>query len=317
MAVHADKKRLLYKIARAYYEDGLTQEQIGKLLGLSRIKVSRLLRQARDERIVQITIVPLQDSNADLERALEARYGLAEAVIVSPSSYDKTTIVHELGPSAAACLMRCLHDKAVLGITWGTTLLSVVDALPGQNWPEIRVVPLLGGLGRPEAETHGADLARRVAEALGARPIVLPAPGIVASKLVRDALLADPQISGTLALGARADVALVGIGVLVPDSVVAQAGILAGEATEQLKALGAVGDIALRFLDGDGRGIEHEINDRIIGLDLDQIKKIPRVIGVAGGAEKFEAIRAALRGKIVDVLVTDDQTADKLLEDAG
>jgi DNA-binding transcriptional regulator LsrR (DeoR family) len=317
MAVHADKKRLLYKIARAYYEDGLTQEQIGNLLGLSRIKVSRLLRQARDERIVQITIVPPQDSNADIERALEARYGLAEAIIVSPSSDDKATIVHELGPPAADCLTRCLHDRAVLSITWGTTLLSVVDALPVQNWPEIRVVPILGGLGRPEAETHGADLARRVAEAFGARPRVLPAPGIVASKLVRDALLADPQISGTLALGARADVALVGIGVPVPDSVVAQAGILDGEAMRQLKALGAVGDIALRFLDGDGRAVEHEINDRIIGLDLDQIKKIPRVIGVAGGAEKVAVIRAALRGKIVDVLVTDDRTAGKLLEDAG
>jgi DNA-binding transcriptional regulator LsrR (DeoR family) len=317
MAVHADKKRLLYKIARAYYEDGLTQEQIGHLLGLSRIKVSRLLRQARDERIVQITIVPPQDSNAYIERALEARYGLAEAVIVSPSGYDKATIVHELGPPAAACLIRCLHDKAVLGITWGTTLLAVVDALPGQNWPEIRVVPLLGGLGRPEAETHGADLARRVAEAFGARPFVLPAPGIVTSDLVRDALLAEPQVSGTLALGVRADVALVGIGVPVPNSVVAQAGILDGKATGQLKALGAVGDIALRFFDGDGRAVEHEINDRIIGLDLDQIKKIPRVIGVAGGAEKVAVIRAALRGKIIDVLVTDDQTADKLLEDAG
>jgi len=317
MAVHADKKRLLYKIARAYYEDGLTQERIGHLLGLSRIKVSRLLRQARDERIVQITIVPPQDSNADTERALEARYGLAEAIIVSPSSYDKTTIVHELGPPAADCLIRCLHDGAVLSITWGTTLLSVVDALPGQNWPEIRVVPILGGLGRPEAETHGADLARRVAEAFGARPIVLPAPGIVASALVRDALLAEPQVSDTLALGARADVALVGIGVPVPDSVVAQAGILTGEAAEQLKAVGAVGDIALRFFDGDGRAVEHEINDRIIGLDLGQITKIPRVIGVAGGAEKFEVIRAALRGRIIDVLVTDDQTADKLLEDAG
>jgi DNA-binding transcriptional regulator LsrR (DeoR family) len=86
---------------------------------------------------------------------------------------------------------------------------------------------------------------------------------------------------------------------------------------EQLKAVGAVGDIALHFFDGDGRAVEHEINDRIIGLDLEQIKKIPRVIGVAGGAEKVAVIRAALRGKIIDVLVTDDQTADKLLEDAG
>jgi DNA-binding transcriptional regulator LsrR (DeoR family) len=315
MAASADKKRLLYKIARAYYEDGLTQEQIGHLLGLSRIKVSRLLRQARDEKVVQITIVPPQDVNVDLERALEARYGLDEAIVVSPPDYDNATIVRELGPAAAACLVRCLQGQAVLGLTWGTTLLAVVDAMPGQNWPEIKVVPLIGGLGRPEAETHGADLARRVAEALGARPLVLPAPGIVASKLVRDALLADPQISGTLALGERADVALVGIGVPVPDSVVAQAGILTGEEIERLIALGAVGDIALRFFDADGREVEHEINDRIIGLDLDQIRNIPRVIGVAGGAEKFDVIRAALRGKIVDVLVTDDRIAGRLLED--
>jgi DNA-binding transcriptional regulator LsrR (DeoR family) len=101
----------------------------------------------------------------------------------------------------------------------------------------------------------------------------------------------------------------------VPDSVVAQAGILTGEEIERLIALGAVGDIALRFFDADGREVEHEINDRIIGLDLDQIRNIPRVIGVAGGAEKFDVIRAALRGKIVDVLVTDDRIAGRLLED--
>ena len=315
MAIDSNDKRLLYKIARAYYEDGLTQEQIGGRLGLSRIKVSRLLRRARDERVVQITIIPPQDLNADLERELEAEYGLDEAVVVSPPSYDKATIVRELGPAAADCLIRCLHSHAVLCLSWGTTLLAVVNALPSRRWPEMKVVQMLGGLGRPEAETHGADLARRTAEAFGVRPLLLPAPGIVASKLVRDALLSDPQISDTLALGERADVALVGIGIPVPDSVVAQAGILIGEESEQLKALGAVGDIALRFFAADGRKVDHEINDRIIGLDLDQIRKIPRVIGVAGGAEKFEVIRAALRGKIVNVLATDDRTATRLLED--
>jgi len=315
MAASADKKRLLYKIAKAYYEDGLTQEQIGDLLGLSRIKVSRLLRQARDEKVVQITIAPPQNANADLERELEARYGLDEAVVVSPSSYDKATIVHELGPPAADCLVRCLQGDYVLGLTWGTSLLAVVDALPAQSWPDMTVVQILGGLGHPEAETHGSELTHRTAEAFGARPRMLSAPGIVASKLVRDALLADPQISDTLALGERADVALVGIGVPVPDSVVAQAGILTEEEAERLIAQGVVGDIALRFFDADGQKVSHEINDRIIGLDLDQIQKIPRVIGVAGGAQKFKVIRAALRGNYVTVLITDDRIAERLLGD--
>jgi DNA-binding transcriptional regulator LsrR (DeoR family) len=315
-ALSGDPKKLLYKLAKAYYEDGLTQSQIGKRFGLSRIKVSRLLNQARDEKLVQINIVPPGDTHADLERALEAKFDLDEAVIITSSSYDKSVIASELGPAAADCLLRCLQGNEVVTLSWGTTLLSVIDALPSKNWPELKVVQMMGGLGRPEAEVHGTDIARRMAQVLGAKLRLLPAPGVVSSKIVRDALLEDAQISGTLALGARADIALVGIGVPVPDSVVMQAGALLAEEVKQLKAQNAVGDIALRFFDEDGHVIKHEINDRIIGLDLDQIKRIPRVIGVAGGAEKFQVIRAALRGKFINVLVTDDQIAARLLEDA-
>ena len=315
MASGVDRKRLLYKIATAYYKDDLTQKEIAKRLGLSRIKVSRLLRQAREERIVQITVTPPGDSHADLERDLEARYGLDEAAIVSPPADDKHAIIRTLGPAAAACLARTLQGTEVLNLTWGRTLLSTVDAAPARNWPDMRVVQALGGLGQPEAEIHGADLVQRLAQTFGARSRVLPAPGIVPSKLVRDALLTDAQISDTLALAARASVALVGIGVAAaPDSVVRQAGtILTDEEIKELQARGAVGDIALRFFDAQGRAIQHEINDRVVGLDLDQIRRIPRVIAVAGGAEKTEAVRAALRGKLVNVLVTDEPTAKRLL----
>lgn len=315
MAIASDRQKLLYKIAKSYYEDGLTQGQIGRRFGISRIKVSRLLQQARAEKLVQITIISPQPSNADLERDLEAKYGLDEAVIISPSRYDKAIVTSTLGSAAVDCLLRCLQGNEVLSVSWGSTLLSVVDALPIEHWPEMTVVQMMGGLGRPEAEVHGNDIARRMAQAFGARPRLLSAPGVVTSKMVRDALLADPQISDTLALSARADVAMVGIGVPVPDSVVMQAGAILVEEVEQLKARGAVGDIALRFFDAEGRPIKHEINERIIGLDLDQIKRIPRVIGVAGGREKYEVIRAALRGKFIKVLVTDDQIGARLLEE--
>ena len=313
MPTDLETRNLLFKIAKAYYEDDLTQEQIGKRFSLSRVKVSRMLQRAREDRIVQITVIPPQASNADLECRLADRYGLDEATVISPSGNDTATIVRDLGPAAAACLLRCLQGDEVLGLTWGTTLLSVVASLPAQSWPEMRVVQMLGGLGRPEADVYGADLARRTAEALGARLRWVPAPGIVASKVVRDALLADAQISGTLELGAGADVALVGIGRPTPGSVVIESGILSEGELSSLQARGAVGDIALRFFDADGRPIEHEIDDRIIGLDLEQIRNIPRVIGVAGGVQKYEVIRAALRGNLIDVLVTDEENARRLL----
>lgn len=313
MAVAADRRKLLYKLAKAYYEDQLTQEEIGKRFGLSRIKVSRLLQQARQEKVVQIHVISPTDTNTELEHRIEQRYGISEAVVVTPPTYESAVVTQSLGPAAADCLLRSLQGHEILGLTWGTGVLSVVDALPVYNWPDMKVVQLLGGLGRPEAETHGTDLTRRAAQAFGTRPWLLPAPGIVSSKLVRDALLADPQIAGTLALGMQADLAIVGIGRPTARSVVMQSGILTEVEFAAVQKCGAVGDIGLRFFDTNGHKCEHEINDRIIGLNLDQIRQIPRVIGVAGGLDKFEVIRAALRGQLIDVLVTDDRTATRLV----
>jgi DNA-binding transcriptional regulator LsrR (DeoR family) len=307
--------RLLVKIARSYYNDGLTQKEIGERLGLSRIKISRLLNEARVAEIVQVRIVSPEDAHVDLERALEARYGLDEALIAAPPAQDPEHVRTALGEIAARCLVRGLRGDETLALTWGSTLLSAVDALALRDWPEMRVVQSLGGLGRPDADIYGVDLVHRTARMLGARARILSAPGIVSSREVRDALLADPQISDTLALAARADIALVGIGRPTPSSVVVQSRILTEEVVAELEALGAVGDIGLRFFDTQGRPIAHEIDERIIGLTLEQIAKIPRVIGVAGGEGKFEVIRAALRGRLIDVLVTDVRNAQRLLVD--
>jgi DNA-binding transcriptional regulator LsrR (DeoR family) len=305
---------LLYKIAKAYYEDGLTQDQIGKRFGLSRIKVSRLLQQARQSRVVQITITPPMDSFGDLERELEATYGLDEVVVVDTTGSAQGDIALRLGVAAANYLARCLADQKILDLSWGTTLLAVIEALAPQNLPDLRVVQMLGGLGRLESETYGADLTMRMAQTLGAKMRLLPSPGIVSSRLVRDALLEDANIAETLALAARADLALVGIGAPMPGSVVMQAGILTEHDLWELKTMGALGDIALRFFDANGQAVDHPINDRIIGLDLNQIRQIPRVIGVAGGAGKYDVVAGAVRGRLVDVLITDELTARLLRE---
>jgi len=314
MATDFDFKQLLYKVAKAYYDDGLTQQQIGAKLGLSRIKVSRLLRTAREEKVVQISIAPPQESNTDIEQQLEHKYGLKEAVVVTCSATTSSSIVDELGVAAAGCLTRGLQGTEVIALSWGTSVLSVVNALAPMDLPKVRVVQFLGGLGELEAQTHGADLARRMAQTLGAKPRLIHAPGLVKDEVVREALVKDPQVADTLDLAGRADIALVGIGILEPYSTLLSNGnTLTTAEVDDLKARGAIGDIALQFFEEQGRAVDHPISRRIVGTPLHKIKAIGRVIGVAGGAEKVCAIRAALQGCLVNVLVTDDETAAALL----
>ena len=316
MGTHSGDKNLIYKISKAYFQDDLTQHEIGHRFGLSRVRISRLLRQARADGIVKIAVIPPPGTFGDVERQLEARYGLLEAVVVAPAHYDKANIVREVGQAAADCLVRSLQGQEIIALSWGATLRSAIDALPTRSWPRLTIVQIAGGLGRPEAEAYGGDLTRRAAQALGCRSRMLPAPGIVASQLARDALLADTHIAETLAMAARADVALVGIGALTADSVVMQASaLLTEDQINEMKERGMVGDLALRCYDSTGRPVKHEVNDRIIALELEQIARIPRVIGAAGGPGKFESIRAALSGSLINVLVTDDRTATRLLSE--
>lgn len=319
MVVSSEQHRLLYRIAQAYYADGLTQKQIANRFGLSRPKVSRLLQKGRDNGIINITLIPPPNGMADLERALEREFGLREAVVVPVSDPDDhPTVVRELGPAAAECLLRCVSGREIIATAWGTSILAMTNALPYGSGPDITVVQLLGGLGPADTLEHSAELTQHLARKLGAKLRLLPAPGIVATREMAEALKSDAQIAAVLRLAAEADVALVGLGAPTPHSIVLRTGtILSTEDLERLQELGAVGDIALRYMDGDGNPIDLEINERIIGLTLEQIGNIPRVIGIAGGTAKHEIIRAALQGNILDALVTDRSTAEALLAQNG
>lgn len=307
--------RLLYRIGQAYYEDGLTQERIAARFGLSRPKVSRLLQKARAEKIIDVILVPPSLDMAGMERALEQRYGLEEAVVV-PVAHpeDSAEVTRTLGPAAAECLTRCISGHEVIATAWGTSILAMVDALPYKSWPGVTVVQMLGGLGLMGHLEHSVELTQRIAQRLGARLRLLPAPGIVASQEMAGAFRSDPQIAQVLDLAAQANIALVGLGVPSPDSLVLRTGnILSQRDLELLQVSGAVGDISLCYLDAEGRPLELELNARLVGLTLEQIARIPRVIGIAGGVAKQAIIRAALRGKFLQVLVTDLWTAQSLL----
>jgi len=315
MAVSREQHRLLYRIAQSYYVDGLTQQRIARRFGLSRPKVSRLLQKARDERIVNTTLVPPPSGMADLERELEHEYGLEEVVIVSVNDPQNLPAVkRELGPAAAECLVRSISGNEVVSIAWGLSILAMAEALPFKSWPNVTIVQLLGGLGPVDEMEHSAELTRTVAQRFNAQLRLVLAPGVVSTRAVAQALKSDKQISETLALAARADIAVVGLGILSPDTILFRDGtIVTQKDLEILKEARAVGDIALRYFDGDGTPLTLEVNERTIGLTIEQIKEIPRVIGIAGGEAKYGIIRAALRSNVLDVLVTDHATAQKLL----
>ena len=312
-----EQRKLLYKLAVAYYEDGLTQKQIGKRFGVSRIKVSRLLRQARQQKIVNIHITPVVDANIDLERALCQKYGLDEVIAVQVKNGQAVDFYHELGVAAADTLQRSLQNKEVIAITWGRTLKAVVNNLPAMTKPEIRVVQALGGINSPDVEINGSELARKLAQIVGARPILLSSPGLVASREIRDALIKDPQISRVNDLAAKADIALVGVGAQNPESLARRYNIISRDDFERLNARDVIGDIGLRYFNSQGEQVDDELHDRTIGLDLNQLRKVKRVIGVTGGPDKVESIRAALKGNLINVLITDDNTGKALLENGA
>jgi DNA-binding transcriptional regulator LsrR (DeoR family) len=306
-----EREQLLYKVAKAYYDDDETQQAISERFGVSRVKVCRLLKQARDEGFVSISIHGPGGDTAELERELAARYGIRESIIVENSGGDVATYV---GTAAAAYFTRIVQEGQTVALSWGKSLLAFVNALEPLPVADVRVVQMLGGLGDSDADVHGAELARRMAQRLGTKPRLLQAPGVVSSREVRDALLSDAQISETLDAARKADVALIGIGTLDDASLLRGTPIISAAELSALSRSGAVGDAALRFFDAQGKSVPSGTDDRGIGLNLDEIRRISRRVAIAWGFHKIAAIRGALLGGLVSTLITDTEAAKGLLE---
>jgi DNA-binding transcriptional regulator LsrR (DeoR family) len=303
-----------------YYEQDLTQQEIALRLRLSRQKVQRLLKRARAEGVVRIHIAWPTEGFPGLESALEQRYHLREAVVVRTSEYrDQQIVAREVGAGAAEYVQRILESGDRVVISWGGTLLGLVNALSQLSPTHLAgstVIQGLGGLVDPTNEAHASDLTRRLAQALGAQPVLLGAPGVVGRREAARLFADDPYVQHVLALARAATVALMGIGAPRQDSILVTEGkIVAWDELAELTRLGAVGDINLRYFDAAGNAVASDLDDRVIGLTLDEIKAIPHVVGIAGGAEKFRAVQGALHGHLMHVLVTDHITATALLED--
>jgi DNA-binding transcriptional regulator LsrR (DeoR family) len=312
-----DELRLMTRVARLYYDDAVRQPEIARRLRLSQPKVSRLLKQAHEAGIVRISVRPPSGTSPELERAIEARYGLHEVEIVEVSRDDDEAAVRELGAAAAYHLETTVRSGDVIGVSsWSATLLAMVDAMhPVNGVRDTQVVQILGGGGDPAAEGHATHLVRRMADLLHGEGTFLPAPSSVGSKASRDVLLEDPFVRRAMALWDALDVALVGIGGQEPSGLLTSSGNVFSEAElRTVREAGGIGDIGLRFLCEDGTPVRSTLDERVIGIELEQLRRVPRAIGVAGGPGKTVAIRAALLGGWINCLITDRYTGERLLE---
>ncbi len=311
-----DELRLMAKIARMYYTQGMRQTAICERLNIHQSTVSRVLQRAEREGIVRISVSLPPGTHTDIEEGLQARYGLDEAVVVDCLE-DDAQIARDLGAAAAFYLENTLKASDAIGISsWSAALLAMVNAMrPSQRFKNTRVIQILGGVGSPNAEVHATQVTRRLADLIGGEATLLPAPGIVGSREARNVLLKDRFVRQALELFPAITLALVGIGATEPSRALVSSGnVFSPLEIKLLAGKGAVGDICLRFFDGAGRGVITELNDRVISIELEELRKVRRVVGVAGGSRKTGAIRGALAGKLINVLITDLATAERLLE---
>jgi DNA-binding transcriptional regulator LsrR (DeoR family) len=304
---------LIGKAARLHYEFGLTHQEIGDILRLSRVKVTRLLQQAREAGIVHIEVKTDASPYAGIEAELSQTFELAEALVV-PQFDNENRLRTAIARAGATYLQRVLRDGLIVALGLSRTIALLPNFVVNPRPTAASFVSLVGGLRHASDVMNPYESTERLAKLFGGTAEHLHAPVVVGTREIGKALLRDPAIARTLARAATADVAFVGLGGMRDHLNLVAEGDLTSQEWDELLQAGAIGDIAARYFDGAGHPVEHELNQRIIGLTLPQLREIPLRVIAAGGSDKDRAIHAALRASLISVLVTDAGTAQRVIQ---
>ncbi|MFO1150635.1 MAG: sugar-binding transcriptional regulator [Alsobacter sp.] len=305
-AQEAAEAQTIARVAWYYYVGGMTQQEIADRLGLTRLRVNRIVGQARADGSVRIEVkLPLASCVA-LEERLKARYGLDDVSVV-PHIDDPDLLQQSIGEAAGIMLDPLLRDGVGLGVGWGRTLRAAVRTLTARRFQESWVVSLMGGLTRGSG-TNTFEVATEFSRNLGGDCYYVAAPIYCPSVESRSTLLTHYGLAEVMRRAREADVAIVAVGDLSSRSLLASTHIVS-ENLEELRRAGAVGDILGTFLDEYGRPIDHSLNRRVMALAPGELKAIPSSILASGGENKLAIVRAVLNAGYIRRLVTDERVA--------
>jgi lsr operon transcriptional repressor len=314
--VRSGAEELLLRVAWFYYKDELTQDEIARRLSVSRASVGRMLERARRVGLVSINLNADHLNAFEVSNQLRRTFNLAEALVVP--DHDKEPADHHLlnarlGLGGAQFMSTHLRPGGTLGVGWGETVSRVIASTNFGAVGPVHLVTLTGGVDG-YLQTILSSKGDGVAEPEATTATIIPTPIVASTPKLAAALKAEPAIQHVLSRASGVDQAIVGVGTPAADATIVQMGYLAAADVRVLRDRGVVGDILGQFFDADGNVVSLEIHRRRIGIELSDLASIPKVVGVAGGLHKTEAILGALHGGFLNVLVTNELVALRLLE---
>jgi deoxyribonucleoside regulator len=308
---------LVTKVACMYYEEEMTQQEIADIIGVSRIQIVRMLQRARDKGIVRITIDSKFRENVDLGLRLQKVLNLKEAFVVS-APVRSEHLFDSIGRGASDFLVARLRPNMILGVSAGRTLRAMVNSLPRCETEGLRVCNIVGGISSL-GDQSAQELAYQLCERLGGSHMMLNVPFHVSTKHIKETLLEDERVAATIEAARCADLILISVGDLknpMLRKVYRREEVYPRDVYERLLDQNVVGEMIGCFYDIRGEQVLSELSDHILGLNIQDLKSMSSVIAVAGGSEKVLPIIGAVRGGYIDGLITDDATAEQLLDTA-
>lgn len=302
------KESLLYKVAWLYYIDELTQKEIADRLSISRIKVIKMLEESRKRKIVRFHFSTLFRKKNETEQRLIDKYQLKDVFVIPWNGTEN--ISETLGQATAMYLNDLLQDDTRIGVGYGEAISSILKNLAKISNRKISIVSMTGGV-MPYIQQVGHQI-------FELNPSLIPAPIIMSNQKLADALMEEKAVRQVFDLAKTVKVIVTGIGGMEDQSTVLTSHLLTEKEFTNLREKGAVGDILMHFIDKDGQLVDSEIEDRLISTKLEDIKQRDYIIAAAGGAAKIAAIHTAMTHQLINVLITDEETAEMLLgEDYG
>lgn len=312
--MYRDKDKLAINVAKLYYRSDFSQQKIAQELGVSRPSISRLLQYAKDKGYVNIQIVDPVEDMSIMEQRLKDKLHLKDVKIASSTINDEEEIKKYISIAAAQYLDGIIKDGDIIGVGWGTTLYNMSQALIPRSIKGSQVVQLEGGLSNSEWNNYSREILENFANNFNTVAQYLPLPVIFDNKETKEQVDKDRYIKRILELGHHANIALFSVGTVRPNALFFRLGYTDIQEQEKIQR-NSVGDICSRFFDVEGRVCNRDLDERTVGITLSELRDKEYSIMISGGEGKINAIKAALKGRYANVLITDQFTGKALLED--